>query len=708
MKEEVIQMVDDDEIENVGIMSGFMDELEELISEIDAEDLENNKGGDEADTAKLMGRTPDSPEILMNNLRGNIRSPDARREELADLVGMREAEETPDGVLTLLQSVLAQQEAAPPMPMAPPMPQGMPPEMMGMPPQGMPPMPPQGMAPPPMGIESISVDETIMPGMYRGGPVQNFNQGSGAMGVTPANDAFSAYPSDVVQEAQRRVRHMVDGGMVQNYNQGGVVQHFQDGSTPPLGVELPGTRGFAPAQREEAEAYISSILGQKSAVVPDLQTAMTNEAAILESLGLGTSKEDRQAEALFKLGQAGFRFAGNVGANGPMQGSTAARLSQVLDPLSSDIGDIAAERNKEQQSLKMLGYQGAKAEIDAVKASNAALAKSRLDVALQVGERPNPSAKEFELQFLKEAFPNETPAQLAARAGMTSGGTLSDRQRNKEELMTEFGFTDAQASEVMMSERYTDPETGQRFSFSPITGISTLIEADYGEESTERFYTMPEASVEMLSEGMGRGTGAVAVFKSMYNNYLGQLGADLYEGVDSDVLKLNFLRNSIVEAVSKGTRVPLLQQDRILALTAEALKIGINPDVAQANLSELVGALGTQYIEDKKALVSPRSGRRAKEEVGERSKAFEGVLRQILQPEAANYMLDTINGESAQIKGYDAMSSQDLANVDTGAVDENGVLITSPFEADLIRQILAFRKRDIDREAAKELEAAIN
>ena len=73
MEEEVIQMVDDDEIENVGIMSGFMDELEELISEIDAEDLENSKGGDEADTAKLMGRTPDSPEILMNNLRGDMR-----------------------------------------------------------------------------------------------------------------------------------------------------------------------------------------------------------------------------------------------------------------------------------------------------------------------------------------------------------------------------------------------------------------------------------------------------------------------------------------------------------------------------------------------------------------------------------------------------------------------------------------------------------
>ena len=43
MQEEIIQMVDDDEIENVGIMSGFMDELEELISEIDAEDLEKKQ-----------------------------------------------------------------------------------------------------------------------------------------------------------------------------------------------------------------------------------------------------------------------------------------------------------------------------------------------------------------------------------------------------------------------------------------------------------------------------------------------------------------------------------------------------------------------------------------------------------------------------------------------------------------------------------------
>ena len=129
-------MVDDDQVENVGIMSGFMDDLEGLLEELSAEEMEGMEEGDEADMARTMKRSPDSPEILMNNLRGDMRSIDARREELSDLVGFREAEETPEGVLALLQPILGQQAA--PMP-----PQGMPP----MPPQGMPPMPPQGMPP---------------------------------------------------------------------------------------------------------------------------------------------------------------------------------------------------------------------------------------------------------------------------------------------------------------------------------------------------------------------------------------------------------------------------------------------------------------------------------------------------------------------------------------------------------------------------------
>ena len=440
----MIQMVDDDEIENVGIMSGFMDELEELISEIDAEDLEKNKGGDEADTAKLMGRTPNSPEILMNNLRGDMRSVDARREELADLVGMREAQETPEGVLTLLQSVLAQQEAVPPMPMAPPMPQGMPPDEMmgGMPPQGMPPqgMPPQGMPPQGMGIEAVMPD---MPGMYRGGPVQNFNRGSGQMGVTPASDAFAAYPSDVVEEAKRRVRHMVDGGMVQKYNRGGVVQHYAQGPGP-MGVisiedaireqeeyEARQGRGevvvtdevvanTAASDRASLQAlldnatrrdasqssyatYLSNLLGQQGSAIPDLETTVTDEAALYERLGLGTDKSASQAQMLFDIGQAAFGYAGNVGADGrPMQGSAAARLSQSLGPLSGKIGAQAGQMSKEAQALKLAAFKGAQGKLATAQASNEALADRQMEAAIELAKLEGKGSEKENWRTLSE------------------------------------------------------------------------------------------------------------------------------------------------------------------------------------------------------------------------------------------------------------------------------------------------------------------
>ena len=44
-----IQMVDDDQVENVGIMSGFMDDLEGLLEELSAEEMERMEEGDEAE-----------------------------------------------------------------------------------------------------------------------------------------------------------------------------------------------------------------------------------------------------------------------------------------------------------------------------------------------------------------------------------------------------------------------------------------------------------------------------------------------------------------------------------------------------------------------------------------------------------------------------------------------------------------------------------
>ena len=303
-----LQMVDDDQVENVGIMSGFMDEIDELMGEISDDDMEE---GDETDMARMMERTPNSPEILMNNLRGDMRSIDARREELADLVGFREAEETPEGVLTLLQSVLAQQAAAPPMPAPQGMPQGMPPEMAGMAP---PPMP-AGPAPAMGGIGGLPMDQGPAPmAMANGGMVQYFQDGSGERGVTqfdptPPDTRLSAFPVEEIQAALARIQ----------------------------------------SQRSQSS-------------IPTIQEGVAKNLPMYQEL-LGSDPKDTQAQMLFDIGQAALGYAGNVGPDGqPLRGSAAARLAGATRELPGRIGQRAAGMSKEAQALKMAALQQAQAE----------------------------------------------------------------------------------------------------------------------------------------------------------------------------------------------------------------------------------------------------------------------------------------------------------------------------------------------------------
>ena len=128
-------------VRNSGIMAGF-------------EDDDMLEAPPEEDTMPQMARTPQNPEILMNTLRGDMRSVDARYQELAQMVGEQAAQETPPEVLAMLQMQLGQQGGIGALPqgagmMPPPMDSGAP---MGAP-GGAPAMPfPQGAMPP--GMES--------------------------------------------------------------------------------------------------------------------------------------------------------------------------------------------------------------------------------------------------------------------------------------------------------------------------------------------------------------------------------------------------------------------------------------------------------------------------------------------------------------------------------------------------------------------------
>lgn len=89
-KDAMVAMPMSQEASSSGIMSGMsFDEGEDQMPE----------------------RSVRDPEILMNNLRGDMRSVDARYMELAQMVGEQAAMETPEEVLALIQSQLAMQQA---------------------------------------------------------------------------------------------------------------------------------------------------------------------------------------------------------------------------------------------------------------------------------------------------------------------------------------------------------------------------------------------------------------------------------------------------------------------------------------------------------------------------------------------------------------------------------------------------------------------
>lgn len=389
MAKNKMQMVDDDQIENVGIMSGFMDDLDEMMGEID-DDMEDEGDDDESDMAKMLDRRPDSPEILMNNLRGDYRSIDARREELADLVGYNAAAETPDTVLAMLQPVLAKQGvAALPMgnadvgslPMDP---------LTGMPPQGgQPPMDPAmaGMPPAPapaapQGIESLPMEQPLK--MARGGIVQYFDEGNGPEapgGVTPLEYS----PEDVARALAVARQRLLD---------------------PP-----------------------------KAADIPDIG-ARTRELTPMYAEILGTQDKDAmRSQMLLDIAKAALGFAGNVGPQGQsLSGSFGTRLAAAASELPAQIGARSAAAQTAETQARLAALQQAQGEQAQTLETNRAREAEYNDLLLKmVGQRQPPrmlSTEEIKGLGLQEDLPWQETSQGYTIAGGRPPVPLVDMGEN--------------------------------------------------------------------------------------------------------------------------------------------------------------------------------------------------------------------------------------------------------------------------------------
>lgn len=308
---------------NSGILEGF-------------EDMEPEEAPEEM---PQMARTPQNPEILMNNLRGDMRSVDARYQELADLVGEEAAMETPPEVLAMLQPQLGQQAS------------GI--AALG---QGPGPMPP-GMPGPAAAAPGGAPGAALAPpagapgGTASGGIAELLAAAGGPPGGAPAGGAPAAMTPP------------------QGMAKGGIVQHFKEGSDEE-GVTQPVV--YPPQLIQQAQNWAMNQANFVPTPVPTLQGAMAERLPMYnELLGMGRSKEDMQTQMLLDLASRGLGLAGNVDEQGrPMSGSFASRLGQATRTLPQTMMGLLGEQRKGEMAAKQLALQAAEKDILAAREAN--------------------------------------------------------------------------------------------------------------------------------------------------------------------------------------------------------------------------------------------------------------------------------------------------------------------------------------------------
>jgi hypothetical protein len=290
------------DVENVGIMQGFKDADEGMGME-----------GGEYDTGAMLERTPSSPEILMNNLRGDMRSVDARMEELAQLVGEEAAMDTPAEVLALLQPVLASQEGIGSLPA------GMPDQSMGSP------TPP----PSPMGDAMPAPDMGMMP-PDMGMPVD----------VPPGPPPTAQAPLQ-----------MAEGGFVQRFREGS----DEEGVTP---MEVK-----APPRAGSAQALLAEL-----AATRDPEALNRNFEQLLplyqQALG-GSDRNMTQSQILFDIAQAGLNLAAGTDAQGkPVRpgASFASSLAAAAQGVPERIAGRVGQMEQQEQGVRLAALRGAQDE----------------------------------------------------------------------------------------------------------------------------------------------------------------------------------------------------------------------------------------------------------------------------------------------------------------------------------------------------------
>jgi hypothetical protein len=510
-------------VDNVGIMQGFL----EMMNEDDDEFGED----DEYEAGEMLGRTPDSPEILMNNLRGDMRSIDARRDELADLVGYSAAAETPESVLAMLQPVLAQQGIGAMMPPGP--------------------MPPGGISP--VGAPNVPNVPNVpnMPSEMMA-PMQPMPAG-GIGDMAPG--AMPPGPPPL---------QMARGGVVQRFSEGNLVQkaNFDSGG----GDDADASEGQAALTADSSAPLdidtLMKIYNASARRMPTLKDVYTEKQKTYSDVLGGNRGDLSKLGLLTSLAERGFAYAANVDpiTGKPMSGSQLSRLAGAARGLPTEMMKTAAAQKAEDKGIKLAALTAAEATLTAKQKAEYEIAKEKAKRAGNYG--------------LGSGWQADRISYLNKNLSDYKEGKLPEEQKNLFEnlagmMLSVERFTNEKGEIVTRVSGVPEPiknaiekVTGKKMGGDAIGASSVGAAQAPGAVGTAK-QTVSKPNYPTMVSLAGKATGPVKITAGLLERFGAGLFDDISEGTTQADAFISLANNRIIRGLAQNPKFPVTEMESI-------------------------------------------------------------------------------------------------------------------------------------------------
>jgi hypothetical protein len=507
-------------VDNVGIMQGFL----EMMNEDDDEFEED----DEYEAGEMLGRTPDSPEILMNNLRGDMRSIDARRDELADMVGYAAAAETPEPVLAMLQPVLAQQGIGAMMPPGP--------------------MPPGGISP---------VGAPNMPNVPNVPNVPNMPSDMMApMQPMPAGGIGDMAPGA-----------MPPGPPPLQMARGGVVQRFSQGTLPPDGGQDGGVSAVSDPSAADSSAPLDidtlmKIYNASARKMPSLKDVYTEKQKTYSDVLGGNRGDLSKLGLLTSLAERGFAYAANVDpiTGKPMSGSQLSRLAGAARGLPTEIMKTAAAQKAEDKGIKLAALTAAEATLTAKQKAEYDIAKEKAKKAGNYGLGSGWQADRISYlnKFLPDYKEGKLPEEHKNLFENLAGTMLSvERFTNeKGEIVTRVSGVPEPIKNAI------EKVTGKKMGGGAIGASGVGAAQAPGAVGTAK-QTVSKPNYPTMVSLAGKATGPVKITAGLLERFGFGLFDDISEGTTQADAFISLANNRIVRGLAQNEKFPVAEMKDI-------------------------------------------------------------------------------------------------------------------------------------------------